>query len=415
VEVRDARLRAWQYHAGSAVASSPAPWEGLLFVGDNEGQVHAFDAENGEPIWTFVCGDSVTAPVAASEGVVYFGSHDGCLYALPWHLGQWDSAARFCEKKGREMDAACLHALAGDTEAAASLLKKQDEHELAARLLEHDERPTEAAMAYREAAAEQEKRAQTKQERKGAGLLYTRAAYLFTKLKDWNAAMYCRHRAAVNCELPLLEVECKPRSQLREGTKGLLELRITNIGRSSAHDIEITVQSEALRQSVPESLCELPPSTDPRSLPLSIFPVEGGNPSLEISVLYHDKERRSFRGRCEIWPWVEPKMERPPDIHIDKQFLPGTKVSVTSVEGDGVIIGRGEHSTSASRLIYEETKVDGDAILIDRSTDVQTRAHGRSPSQGGSPPADEPQICTRCGQENAPNQRTCSNCGCELK
>ena len=217
----------WQHNAASSVASSPALWEGIRFVGSNDGRVHALDAENGEPIWTFACADCITAPLAASDGVVYAGSHDGCLYALPWHLGQWERAAQWCEKKGQAMDAACLHALGEDTDAAARLLREQREYELAARLLEQKMRHTEGATSYREAAAEQEKRARSKLEREAAGALYTRAAFLFTKLKDWNAAMFCRHRAAVNCELPLLAVECQPKSQLREGAKGLLELCIT--------------------------------------------------------------------------------------------------------------------------------------------------------------------------------------------
>jgi len=405
----------WQHNAGSAVASSPALWEGVLFVGDNARRVHALDAENGEPIWTFACGDSVTAPLLVGDGVVYVGSHDGCLYALPWHLGRWEKAAQWCEKKHQNMDAACYHALGGNTPVAALLLKGQREYELAARLLEEGRQYTEAARSYRAAAAEHERRARTAAERAAAGALFTRAAYLFTKLKDWNGAMFCRYRAAANCELPLLEVECQPKSQLREGAKGLLELLITNVGRSSAHDIEITVQGEALRQAVQESLWELPPSTDPRSVPISVFPEEGGNPSLEISVLYQDREHRSFRGRCVVWPWVEPKVERPSNIRVDKQFLPGTKVSITTVEGDAVIIGRGGRSTSANEATFEETKVGGDAILIDHSSGVAMRTPDSSQSQTTSPPSDEPQICARCGQSNSPHQETCSNCGGQVK
>ena len=405
----------WQHNAGGSVASSPALWEGILFVGANDGQLHALDADNGEPIWTFACGDSITAPLVVSHGVIYVGSHDGCLYALPWHLGQWERAAQWCEKKGKAMDAACFHALGGNTLAAARLLSEQREYELAARLLEEERQHTEAARSYREAAVVHEKRAQTRTEREAAGALYARAAHLFTKLKDWNAAMSCRHRVAVNCELPLLEVECRPKSQLREGAKGLLDLRITNVGRSSAHEIEITVQGEALRQAAQEKLWELPPSTEPRSLPLSVFPVEGGNPSLEISVLYQDRDHRSFRGRCEIWPWVEPKVERPPDVHVDKQFLPGTTVTITEVEGDAVIIKRGGDVDSGTKPTLSETKVEGSAILIDHSSGVAMRTPDSSHGQGTRPPSDEPQICARCGQSNSPHQETCSNCGGELK
>ena len=414
LDAESGKLR-WQHNAATPVASSPAMWEGILFAGDNAGRVFALSAQDGELIWTFACGDSVTAPLVASGGVIYVGSHDGCLYALPWHLGQWETAARRCEKNGQIMDAACFHALAGNTSIAALLLKGQREYELAARLLEEGRQYTEAARYYRDAAAEHERRARTAVEREEAGALYTRAAYLFTRLKDWTGAMFCRYRAAVNCGLPLLEVECQPKSQLREGAKGLLELLITNVGRSSAHDIEITVQGEALRQAVRESLWELPPTTEPRSLPLSIFPVEGGNPSLEISVLYQDREHRSFRGRCVIWPWVEPMVERPPDVIVDKQFLAGTKVSITTVEGDGVIIGRGGRSTSANEDTFGETKVGGDAILIDHSSGVERRTADGSPSRGTSPPSDEPQICTRCGLSNSPHQETCSNCGAQLE
>ena len=75
--------------------AAPAVFEGVVMVGADDGDCHAFATTDGKRRWKFSTGGPVRSSpsVAAEDGLVYFGSHDGNLYALEvasgkkqWHL-----------------------------------------------------------------------------------------------------------------------------------------------------------------------------------------------------------------------------------------------------------------------------------------------------------------------------------------
>ena len=77
---------------GSDVQSSPAVYNGVVYVGSDNGKLYAFDAAGNTncsgvpktcaPLWTGSTGGSLFSSPAVVNGVLYIGSEDGKLYAF---------------------------------------------------------------------------------------------------------------------------------------------------------------------------------------------------------------------------------------------------------------------------------------------------------------------------------------------
>src|SRR5438270_13221448 len=78
----------WKFHTNSRVMSSPAVVGGTLFIGSNDHNLYAIDAESGTVQWKFKTGSRVTSSPAVAEGVAYFGSFDGNFYAVDVATGK---------------------------------------------------------------------------------------------------------------------------------------------------------------------------------------------------------------------------------------------------------------------------------------------------------------------------------------
>ncbi len=90
----------WRYEPGAEDAepdgleedlfgeSSPAVADGLVFVGDLLGVLHAVDAESGKARWTFATGAEIKASPVVDAGVVLVGSYDEHFYALDAGTGE---------------------------------------------------------------------------------------------------------------------------------------------------------------------------------------------------------------------------------------------------------------------------------------------------------------------------------------
>jgi outer membrane protein assembly factor BamB len=72
----------WSYTTGSAVISSPAVVNGVVYVGSYDHSVYALNATTGAKLWRFTTGGVVTSSPAVVDGVVYVGSNDHNVYAL---------------------------------------------------------------------------------------------------------------------------------------------------------------------------------------------------------------------------------------------------------------------------------------------------------------------------------------------
>ena len=72
----------WSYPTGYWVRSSPAVADGKVFVGAEDGKVYCLDAEDGDLVWDYQTGEAVVSCPAVAGGIVYIGSYDGTVYAF---------------------------------------------------------------------------------------------------------------------------------------------------------------------------------------------------------------------------------------------------------------------------------------------------------------------------------------------
>jgi outer membrane protein assembly factor BamB len=68
--------------------SSPAVFNGRVYIGSGDGNVYCVDAVTGILQWKFATGDIVHASPAVANNTVYIGSWDSYLYALDAETGQ---------------------------------------------------------------------------------------------------------------------------------------------------------------------------------------------------------------------------------------------------------------------------------------------------------------------------------------
>jgi len=84
----------WTAPTGDTINSSPAVSGGIVYVGSSDKKLWAFDAVTGAFKWKYGTGDSVLSSPTISNGIVYFGSFDNSLYALDAVTGgkKWSTA-----------------------------------------------------------------------------------------------------------------------------------------------------------------------------------------------------------------------------------------------------------------------------------------------------------------------------------
>lgn len=76
----------WSYATGDQVISKPAIYQGvsknLVLVGSHDKNLYALNADTGAVEWTYLTGGSVISDPLVDNGVVYFGSGDNYIYAV---------------------------------------------------------------------------------------------------------------------------------------------------------------------------------------------------------------------------------------------------------------------------------------------------------------------------------------------
>jgi outer membrane protein assembly factor BamB len=70
------------FPTSGAISGGVAVSGGRLFAGSADHQVHAFDAGTGERAWAYRTGGPVSCTPAVANGTVYIGSDDGHVYAI---------------------------------------------------------------------------------------------------------------------------------------------------------------------------------------------------------------------------------------------------------------------------------------------------------------------------------------------
>lgn len=88
LSAEDGQLLPWRFEAESGFASSPAVYDGLVFIGSFDHNLYALRAGSDEPVWKLAGGNWFWASPVVSDGIVYAGCTDGLLYAVDAASGQ---------------------------------------------------------------------------------------------------------------------------------------------------------------------------------------------------------------------------------------------------------------------------------------------------------------------------------------
>jgi outer membrane protein assembly factor BamB len=70
----------WTYPVVEHCCSTPAVYNGLVFVADCSGLVHCVDAKTGKPCWTYQTNGGIWASTLVAGGKVYIGTRSGNFY-----------------------------------------------------------------------------------------------------------------------------------------------------------------------------------------------------------------------------------------------------------------------------------------------------------------------------------------------
>lgn len=72
----------WSYPLQKHVLSTPAVYDGMVFIADCGRKLHCVDAQNGKPLWTHdIEGEAWASPLVA-DGKVYLGTRSGAFYVF---------------------------------------------------------------------------------------------------------------------------------------------------------------------------------------------------------------------------------------------------------------------------------------------------------------------------------------------
>jgi len=72
----------WIYDTGEMILSSPVAGDGIVYIGGNDGALHAVDSVSGSALWLFQTDAWIEGAPAVADGVVYAGAMDRRLYAV---------------------------------------------------------------------------------------------------------------------------------------------------------------------------------------------------------------------------------------------------------------------------------------------------------------------------------------------
>ncbi len=72
----------WRFKTEGRIFSSPAVMDGIVYIGSEDSNLYAVNAETGALIWKFKTGGQVSSSPAVYKQTVYFTSYDGHCYAV---------------------------------------------------------------------------------------------------------------------------------------------------------------------------------------------------------------------------------------------------------------------------------------------------------------------------------------------
>ena len=82
VKFQGALSEAWVFKAEMGIKSSAAISQGKVFIGCDDGKLHALDLQTGKSLWQFETDGAIESSPLVLGGDVFFGSGDGALYRV---------------------------------------------------------------------------------------------------------------------------------------------------------------------------------------------------------------------------------------------------------------------------------------------------------------------------------------------
>jgi parallel beta-helix repeat protein len=77
----ESNATAWVFNAGRQISSAPVVAAGLVFVGSDDGYLHAVNATTGQEMWNFWTGPDINSPTVA-HGHVFVTTKSGNVFAI---------------------------------------------------------------------------------------------------------------------------------------------------------------------------------------------------------------------------------------------------------------------------------------------------------------------------------------------
>lgn len=229
------------------LTAPPCAADGLAVAAANGGEVILLDLESRQIVWRYrlEVERGLMADPLMDDGLIYVGSDSGQVAALPWHLGQYEWAARQREAAGQYLEAAAFYALAGHNAPPAQrqprcaqaveswLLSERPER--AAYYLEDDitAPPQRVADVYRRAGVNLSQR----QSRLAVDCLL-RAANWYKEAGDDDKQRDCRRMASRETRGPHLHISgVTVPTRWQEAVTFKTVVEIENLGKSPARQI----------------------------------------------------------------------------------------------------------------------------------------------------------------------------------
>ena len=77
----------WRFNTGGAIRYSPTVWHGIVYFISMDGKVYALDAQTGQLKWQFQSPSLMSSPVVVANGRAYIGVYPRKIYVLDAHTG----------------------------------------------------------------------------------------------------------------------------------------------------------------------------------------------------------------------------------------------------------------------------------------------------------------------------------------
>jgi hypothetical protein len=234
-----------------SLSSQPFAGNGLVVAGFTQTGLILLDARTGQFVWDFPVRSEarlLSHPIF-HEDVIYAGTDAGQVFALPWHLGKYEWAARFCKDRDNCEEAGIFYVLAAQNtlkqnrkeeyyQQAVACWQDAGRMELAGRLLwegliEEDK----AAEAYIKAGMQWKG---TDNQR--AAEYYNLAAQLYHQLDNKESEEKSCAQLAQRLSLgPLVRIKQWTNPTLTQYKEGHITFRLENVGRGDAVDLSLNL------------------------------------------------------------------------------------------------------------------------------------------------------------------------------